>query len=302
MSKLSNLSIVIVTFLTDKKTLINCLNSIDKKVQIIIVENSSKFKNKDFFLNKFSNLKIYCSGKNLGYGGGNNFGLKKVKTQFALILNPDTVLDKYFFSNIKLILKNRSFALIGCELIKNKGFATGGFFNSKKNDEFKKNFSLIPRDNLTKVDWITGSSMLLNFKNLKDKKIFDENFFLYYEEFDFCKSLSNQNKKVFLSKKLRIHHLGFKSSKLDIYNFNLEAEKLRNWHWMWSLFYFYKKNYNYIYAIYKTIDKLFKSFFKIVFYLLIFDKKNFYKYMFRLLGLLTSMLGIKSFYRGKYFY
>ena len=301
MSILANLSIVIVTFLTDKKTLMNCLNSIDKRVEIIIVENSPKFRNKKFFLNKFSNLKIYCSGKNLGYGGGNNFGLKKIKTQFALILNPDTVLDKHFFTNMNLILKNTGFSLIGCELLKNKGFATGGFFNSKKNDEFKKNFSLIPRDSLTKVDWITGSSMLLNFKNLKNKKIFDENFFLYFEEFDFCKSLSNQNKKVFLSNKLRIHHLGFKSSKLDTHNFNLEAEKLRNWHWMWSLFYFYKKNYNYIYAIYKTIDKLFKSLFKIVFYLLIFDKKNINKYIFRMLGLLASMFCFKSFYRGKYF-
>ena len=301
MSILANLSIVIVTFLTDKKTLMNCLNSIDKRVEIIIVENSPKFRNKKFFLNKFSNLKIYCSGKNLGYGGGNNFGLKKIKTQFALILNPDTILDKHFFSNMNLILKNRGFSLIGCELLKNKGFATGGFFNSKKNDEFKKNFSLVPRDSLTKVDWITGSSMLINFKNLKNKKIFDENFFLYFEEFDFCKSLLNQNKKVFLSNKLKIHHLGFKSSKLDINNFNLEAEKLRNWHWMWSLFYFYKKNYNYIYAIYKTIDKLFKSLFKIVFYLLIFDKKNISKYIFRLLGLLASMFCFKSFYRGKYF-
>ena len=107
MSILANLSIVIVTFLTDKKTLMNCLNSIDKRVEIIIVENSPKFRNKKFFLNKFSNLKIYCSGKNLGYGGGNNFGLKKIKTQFALILNPDTILDNHIFSNMNLILKNR---------------------------------------------------------------------------------------------------------------------------------------------------------------------------------------------------
>ena len=265
MSNLSNLSIVIVTFLTDKKTLMNCLNSIDKRVKIIIVENSIKFKDKNFFLNKYSNLEIFCSGKNLGYGGGNNFGLKKINTQFALILNPDTVLDKYFFTKIHSILKNNSFSLIGCELLENKGFATGGFFDTNKNDKFKKNFSSAPRDNFTRVDWVTGSAMLLNFKNLKNKKIFDENFFLYFEEFDFCKLLSKQNKKVFLSKNLKIKHLGFKSSNLNTSTFKFEAEKLRNWHWMWSSFYFYKKNYNYFYAVYKTIDKLFKSLIKILF-------------------------------------
>ena len=301
MNNLSNLTVVIVTFLTDKKTLMNCLNSIDRRVKVILVENSHKFKDKNFFLNKYSNLKIFCSGKNLGYGGGNNYGLKKTNTQYALILNPDTILDKYFFKNIKLILNNQSFSLIGCELLKNKGFATGGFFDSKKNDEFKKNFLITSRDNLTKVDWVTGSSMLLNFKNLKNKKIFDENFFLYFEEFDFCKFLKEKKKEVYLSKNLKISHLGFKSSNLDIPDFRDEAEKLRNWHWMWSLFYFHKKNYNYFYAIYKTIDKFFKSFIKIFFYMLIFDKKNSFKYIFRLLGLSASMIGCKSYYRGKFF-
>ena len=166
MYNLNNLSIVIVTFLTDKKTLLNCLQSINKNVKIIIVENSKKFKYLNFFSKKFKNLEIYCTGKNLGYGGGNNFGLKKVSTDFALILNPDATLDRSFLRNVNLLLYNKSFSLIGCELLKNRGFATGGFFDSKKNNLFKKNFFSIKREKLTKVDWVTGSSMLLNLKNL----------------------------------------------------------------------------------------------------------------------------------------
>ena len=54
MYNFNNLTIVIVTFLTDKKTLLNCLNSIDNKVKVIIVENSSKFKDRHFFINKFN--------------------------------------------------------------------------------------------------------------------------------------------------------------------------------------------------------------------------------------------------------
>jgi len=120
MYNFSNLTIIIVTFLTSKQTLLNCLNSIDKKIKVILVENSSKFKYQNFFQNKFKNLKIFCSGKNLGYGGGNNFGLKKVNTNYALILNPDTILDKSFFKNLNSLLDNKKFLIIGCELAENK--------------------------------------------------------------------------------------------------------------------------------------------------------------------------------------
>ena len=47
MYNLKNLTIIIVTFLTRKKTLLNCLNSIDKNVKIVIIENSANFKNEN---------------------------------------------------------------------------------------------------------------------------------------------------------------------------------------------------------------------------------------------------------------
>ena len=96
MYNFNNITIIIVTFLTNKKTLLNCLNSIDQRIQVLVIENSPKFKEKQFFTNKFKNFRIFCTGKNLGYGGGNNFGLKKTKTDYAIILNPDTILDKFF--------------------------------------------------------------------------------------------------------------------------------------------------------------------------------------------------------------
>ena len=79
MNNIKNITIIIVTYLTNKKILLNCLNSIDKKMNVIIVENSSRFREEKFFLKKFKNLKIFCTGKNLGYGKGNNYGIKKQK-------------------------------------------------------------------------------------------------------------------------------------------------------------------------------------------------------------------------------
>ena len=63
--------------------------SINKDVKILLIENSKNFKDEKFFIKKFKNLKVICSGSNLGMGNGNNYGLSKVKTPFAMVLNPD---------------------------------------------------------------------------------------------------------------------------------------------------------------------------------------------------------------------
>ena len=79
-NELSDLTVVILTHKTNKNILENCLSSIDPKVKIIIVENSKNFKHSEEIQSTFSNVEIVCSGTNLGMGSGNNFGLKKVKT------------------------------------------------------------------------------------------------------------------------------------------------------------------------------------------------------------------------------
>ena len=113
-SILSELTVVILTYRTNREILTNCLKSIDEKVKIKIIENSESFENEKEFISKFSNLTIECTGKNLGFGGGNNFGFKKTNTKFVLALSPDTICDKVFFENIKLYLKdNLDFSLIG---------------------------------------------------------------------------------------------------------------------------------------------------------------------------------------------
>ena len=98
MNNISNLTIVIVTYKTNEKTLTDCLNSIDSQTNILIVENSKNNVFKEKFENKYPNLNVILSGRNLGYGAGNNFGLSRVKTEFALILNPDVTLEKNFFN------------------------------------------------------------------------------------------------------------------------------------------------------------------------------------------------------------
>jgi GT2 family glycosyltransferase len=303
MKKNYNLTVIIVTYLTNKKILLNCLKSIDKKIKVIIIENSKTFLHKKYFLDKFSNLDVVCTGLNLGYGKGNNFGLSLVKTDYALILNPDIVCEKGFFIKLKkLISQKYKFSIIGCQYSNDTAYLPAGFFNTKQHQIFQRNFFKKKVKKLTKVDWVTGCSLIINLKKFNKKNIFDKNYFLYFEEFDLCKSTNDNGGLVYTCSELKVHHLGFKGSLGSNFLLKNEANKLRDWHWMWSYFYFYKKNYNYFYALFKVIGKLFKSFLKSIFFTIIFDKINRNKYLFRFLGLSSSIIGIKSNYRGSKFF
>jgi len=297
MNNLSNLTVVIVTYKTDEKILTNCIKSINNNVKILIIENSSEFKNKEIF-KSYSNITIHCTGKNLGYGGGNNFGLNFVNTKYALISNPDVIYDKSFFENINFYLSEKiNFSIIGPQNKSKSIFASHGFFDKKNKTNLDNNILDYNEHNLKKCDWVIGCSMVLNLNFFKTKNIFDENFFLYFEEFDLCKQILNANGNIFSSKILLIDHLAFKGSFSTNENLKFDADKLRDWHWMWSTFYFYKKNYGYLNALRRTIGKLIRSLFKIIFYSLIFKKKEKSKYVCRFMGLINSILGKKSFYR-----
>ena len=300
MSTLKKITAVILTYKTPKKIILNCLKSINSKINIMIVENSKNFEHHKLIKKKFPKVKIFCTGKNLGYGKGNNFGLSKVKTDYAFILNPDVICDKNFFKNLPKIIKStQNFDIIGCQYLKDKIFVPAGFFDPNKNEEFKKKFLENKIENLTKVEWVTGCSMLLNLRKIGKKDIFDKEFFLYFEEFDLCKSIINKGGFIYTSKDLKIHHLGFQSSMGKNPFEREDAINIKNWHWMWSWFYFYKKNYNFFYAFLKLFGKLIKSFIKTIFYFVAVKKDQKNKYLYRFLGLFNSIIGRSSYYRGK---
>ena len=100
------LTIIIVTFKSETRVM-NCLRSISKEISVIVVENSNdeKFKNK--IEKNFNNVNCILTGENKGYATANNIGLKHVKTKYALVLNPDTVLNsgaiQNFFNTVKKV-------------------------------------------------------------------------------------------------------------------------------------------------------------------------------------------------------
>jgi len=87
------LTVIITTFQSESK-IDSCLNSINSSIKVIVVENSSNQKFKNYIERKYTNVECVLTNQNLGYGKANNIGLKKAKTKYCLVLNPDTIIEK----------------------------------------------------------------------------------------------------------------------------------------------------------------------------------------------------------------
>ena len=70
------------------------LSSIDKEIEIIVIDNSNNTKFKNNIEEKYKNVKCISSSENIGMGAGNNLGIKNTLIKIMLlILNPDVILD-----------------------------------------------------------------------------------------------------------------------------------------------------------------------------------------------------------------
>ena len=286
-----DITIVITSFKSEKK-IKYCLNSINRQCKIINVENSDDQNYQKKIEEEFSNVKCILSGGNMGYGKGNNIGLKEVKSKYALILNPDAEL---FPDSIDIFLKmakeNSDFAMITPFTLEDKNDLKS-FNLSEKSPSFDHGISL----NIKTIKTVRGHAMFLNLDQFKDIGFFDENIFFFLEETDLAMRLFKNNKKIYFCAPIKIYHEGGKSHENII---NHEMELSRNWHWMWSTFYYNKKYSGYLISLIKIFPKLIKSFFKTIFYFLILNKKKGFIYLHRMLGILNSLLGQKSWYRPK---
>jgi len=285
-----NLSVIIVSFKSDH-IIHRCINSIDREIEIIVIDNSNNTKFKKFIEDKYENVRCILSTKNIGMGAGNNIGIRNTNKDFALILNPDVVLEKDAINqmiNASKIIE--SFSVISPILDKIK------YPNYKLDNKKNQKFDPI---NPFKVGSVDGYSMLLNLKRLKQLtnfEFFDENFFLYLENDDFCKRLQLNNENIFIVPKSKIYHLGGQA--VDP-KYKKEIELVRNWHWMWSKFYYNNKHYGYLNATIRILKNLISAIIKSFFYSIIFDSYKSKIYKMRLSGLLNSMKGKKSFLRPK---
>ena len=283
-----NLSIIIVTYKSEM-VIHDCIKSIEKDMKIIVVENSDNSQFKEKLESTYANVSCVLASKNLGMGAGNNIGIKKAKTDFVLILNPDVILEASTINEL----------IVASKKITNFGTLTPISIDTNyPNYRLLKNKKISTKDeSLFKVKSVDGFAMLFNKKKL-DKVItnnyFDENFFMYLENDDLCKRIRKINEDIFIVSNSKIKHLGGKGVNEK---YKSEVELSRNWHWIWSKFYFNKKHFSYSKAFLDGLPKFMSSLIKYFFYLLIKNEIKKRIYLNRASGFFNAAKNKPSWYR-----
>ena len=272
-----NITFVIVCF-RSSSVIEKCLESISSSCKVIIVENSNDIFIKNNLEKKFSNVQVLISGDNIGYGRANNLGISMVKTKYVFILNPDTYLEKSTLKELGYVsnVLNDNFSILSPEIFNNK-------LLKLDNNEIK---------DFIEADFVKGFAMLLNLSKINFDKVFDENFFLFLEEIDLCKRVKDIGGKIYIACKAKVHHYSKKSSGDEFH-----IELCRNWHWMWSLYYYNFKHFGLLVAYKITLYKFISSLIKMLMAMLLFKKKKYLIYKYRLLGLINAYRGKNSWLR-----
>ena len=282
MREYKNLTIFFVSYYS-KKNIKKILKNISPKIKILIVDNANEVGIEKYFKN-FKNVKIINSNYNSGQSGGINIGFKNIKTKYSLYMDSDVtfkkkIIDEFIFTAKKV----KDFVILAPKHERSNYISE---FISHKISKFK---------NLTLMKIVHGHFLFMDMKNVRKVGFFDENFFLYFEETDFCLRAYKKKLKIYVLESIKVKHEGGWS--VDIEN-KLDIEANKHWHYMWSKFYFYKKNYSIYHAYKKTIFDLIECIFKfLIFYFVSPRKKEIY--FNKISGLINSYSGKKSFKRLK---
>jgi len=264
------------------------LVDLQKNFRVIVIENSLDKRIKLTLEKKFKNVKVIIPKKNLGLAKSYNLAIKRAKTKYVFLNNPDIEINKKSILNLLKCAKNiKDFSIISPVYKMEKDYKNYEIFTKKNNVKSK----IFKKFDIREVDLI-DNNFLIKKNNLQI--FFDEKFFLYFETIDLAHNLRKNKKKLYITNKIKFHHYGSSSLPPKLNNL---VKKTRAFHYNWSKFYFYKKNYNYFYAIRKIFPNFIKSIKKIIISLIRFNYEYFKLGFLELLGILTAVICIHSFYR-----
>ena len=223
-----NISIIIVNYNT-KELIKNCLESVFEKThgidfEVIVVDNNSHDNSCEMIELEFPQVWLIKNKENKGFGAANNIAIRQSKAKYVFLLNSDTILldnaVKTFFDFMEKP-ENQKISCCGGNLYDGNmvygtsynDFPTVGsvFFKRFYLDKFFKKFnagSYVPAESIKKVDYISGADMFLRKSALNDTGLFDEDFFLYYEDTELSYRIHKKGYESVILPNVRIIHLG----------------------------------------------------------------------------------------------
>ena len=218
--------------------------------KIVVVDNGSADNSGQIIKDACPKAEIVISKKNLGFSGGNNLGIKaswdKDPTYF-LLLNNDTVVDKRLLNCLIGASSEHPSAGIIAPVIYDYYEPERVCFYSSYISRFKgpvlkpnrdKNFS-IQKPLYTSL--ISGCCMLIKKEVFESVGLLDENYFLYYEDGDFCFRTVKNHWDLLIASDAKIWHKEGSSSGKDI-------KKNAAYYFSRNLLYFFSKNHSNLFA------------------------------------------------------
>ena len=207
------LSIVIVNYNTCER-LRDCLRSIFasqgiRSPDVWIVDNASSDGSADMARAEFSQAHVVVNEKNLGFAAANNVALRRCKADYALLLNPDTVLPPTALAEAMRFLETHpDAAVVGPKLVRPDGSLDLACRRSFPTPEVsfyrmvglsalfpqsrrfgRYNMTFLDPDESAEVDSVVGAFMMVRGEILRQVGLLDEQFFMYAEDLDWCKRI-----------------------------------------------------------------------------------------------------------------
>lgn len=202
-------------------------------------------------------VEIVPSGHNGGFGAGINFALRRAlaaddKPEYVYVLNPDAVPGEGAVANLLQFMDAHPNAgVAGGEVRGFDGELQGAGFRfptmlgeveyglklglaSRLLDRWR--VSMPVPDTHAEVDWITGANLMIRRAALERVGLFDERFFLYYEEIDFCRRVKEAGMQVYFVADARVQHEGSASTGLGDSNRRMPD------YWFASRRHYYRKH------------------------------------------------------------
>ena len=231
-----DISIIIVNY-RGWKALDECLESIDSIIsktfsfEVIIVDNFSNDGQFPVFKQKYSKFTFIENTGNNGFSNGCNFGASIATGNHFLFLNPDT---KLTFEALKTLLQTAishpEIGILSClQINENDVFykqnnlfpAFGRFFGISRSLFRKLNKVKLEKrfnntDDLFYPDWVTGAVIFIGREWFKKIKGWNEDYWLYFEDVDLCKKISDTKGKVAVTRKATIFHQHGGASRLNV--------------------------------------------------------------------------------------
>jgi len=228
-----NLSIIIVSY-NARADLERCLSSLAaaplrSDCEVIVVDNASADGSAEAA--RLMGVRVIEAGSNVGFARANNIGFRASRSAYVLLLNSDTVVtpgpDAHGMGTIDQLLSRLSHdgdvAVIGPRLVDGDGRAELSFgrmigpwneWRQKRlvTGQARRDARISARvEAMTRreqfVDWVSGACLLVRRADAEAVGLFDERYFMYTEDVDFCAAIRARGRRILFMPSVEVTHL-----------------------------------------------------------------------------------------------